>query len=59
MTFFIRIGLGDFGKKQDYFVRQIRTWTKNYMASKTSNIEEMEKLIKWLPHNIPEDQRYT
>ncbi len=31
-------------------------WTKQYIASETGKIEEMEKLIAWLPDNIPDDE---
>lgn len=49
------IGLADYGKPGNYFARQIERWTKQYLASKTETIEAMDKLIEWLPKNIPED----
>ena len=49
------VGLNDFGKTGDYVARQVNTWTKQYLASETENIEEMNKLIEWLPANIPAD----
>ena len=54
-TNYKNIGLEDFGKPGNYFARQISRWTKQYMASETENIPEMNKLIDWLPNNIPED----
>ncbi len=47
------IGLGDFGKPGNYFGRQIERWTKQYRASETEKIESMDRLIAWLPDNIP------
>lgn len=53
-------GLSDYGKKGDYFARQIHTWTKQYRAAETQNIASMETLIKWLPNNLPaDDGRYS
>ena len=43
------IGLGDFGKPGNYFARQVDRWTKQYRASETEHIPEVEKLIEWLP----------
>jgi aminoglycoside phosphotransferase (APT) family kinase protein len=48
-------GLGDFGKPGNYMARQVGKWTKQYMASKTHPVESMERLIEWLPKNIPQD----
>ena len=50
-----KAGLQDFGKPGNYFARQIDRWGKQYVAAKTSDIPEMEKLIAWLPSNIPTD----
>jgi aminoglycoside phosphotransferase (APT) family kinase protein len=47
------IGLADYGKPGNYFVRQIERWTKQYKAAETEKIEAMDCLIDWLPQNIP------
>jgi aminoglycoside phosphotransferase (APT) family kinase protein len=47
------IGLADYGKPGNYFARQIDRWTKQYKASETEKIEAMDRLIEWLPQNIP------
>jgi aminoglycoside phosphotransferase (APT) family kinase protein len=47
------IGLGDYGKPGNYFQRQIERWSKQYVASQTEPIEAMDRLIAWLPNNIP------
>jgi aminoglycoside phosphotransferase (APT) family kinase protein len=46
-------GLGAFGKPGDYCARQISRWSRQYEASKTEDIPEMEALIGWLPTHIP------
>ena len=48
------IGLGDYGKPQDYCARQIARWTKQYKLSETEEIPEMEALIAWLPETVPD-----
>ncbi len=47
------IGLGDFGRGENYVARQVDRWSKQYRASETDKIEEMERLIEWLPQHIP------
>lgn len=49
----IKIGLGDFGKGENYVARQVDRWSKQYRASETEKIEPMERLIDWLPMHIP------
>jgi aminoglycoside phosphotransferase (APT) family kinase protein len=47
------IGLGDFGRGDNYVARQVERWSKQYRASQTETIDEMERLIEWLPAHIP------
>jgi aminoglycoside phosphotransferase (APT) family kinase protein len=47
------VGLSDYGKPGNYFERQIGRWTRQYRASETERIESMDRLIDWLPANIP------
>ncbi len=49
------VGLEDFGRPGNYFARQISRWTKQYIASQTEDIPEMDRLIEWLPANVPTD----
>lgn len=53
------IGLENFGKPGDYFARQISRWTKQYQLSETQQINSMNKLIDWLPGNIPGDEEVS
>jgi aminoglycoside phosphotransferase (APT) family kinase protein len=50
------IGLADYGRGENYVARQIERWSKQYRASETEKIEEMEQLMAWLPANIPPPQ---
>jgi aminoglycoside phosphotransferase (APT) family kinase protein len=50
------IGLADYGRGENYVARQIERWSKQYRASETEKIEEMEQLMVWLAANIPPPQ---
>jgi aminoglycoside phosphotransferase (APT) family kinase protein len=50
------IGLADFGRGENYVARQVERWSKQYRASETQHVEEMEKLITWLPAHLPPTQ---
>ena len=49
----LAIGLDGYGKPGNYFERQIGRWSKQYVASITQPIPEMDRLMDWLPSNIP------
>jgi aminoglycoside phosphotransferase (APT) family kinase protein len=49
----VQIGLGDFGKGENYVARQVDRWSKQYRASETEKIDAMERLIAWLPSHLP------
>jgi aminoglycoside phosphotransferase (APT) family kinase protein len=50
-------GLSGFGKPGHYIERQIGRWSRQYAASVTQPIPEMDRLIDWLPQNIPPSAR--
>ena len=50
-------GLAGYGKPGNYFERQIGRWSKQYQASVTQPITEMDRLIDWLPAHIPASAR--
>ena len=52
-------GLSDFGKPGSYFARQLSRWTKQYRASETETISEMDALIAWLEGETPADDDRT
>lgn len=49
------VGLSDFGKPGSYFERQYSRWTKQYRATETRTIADMDSLIDWLSDNMPPD----
>jgi aminoglycoside phosphotransferase (APT) family kinase protein len=50
---FAERGLTSYGKPGNYFDRQISRWSKQYVASITQPIDEMDQLMAWLPQHIP------
>jgi aminoglycoside phosphotransferase (APT) family kinase protein len=50
------IGLADYGRGENYVARQIERWSKQYRASETEKVEDMERLIAWLPAHLPPPQ---
>ena len=50
------IGLGDYGRGENYVARQVERWSKQYRASETRHIDDMERLIEWLPAHLPPAQ---
>lgn len=50
---FAERGLAAYGKPGNYFERQIGRWSKQYVASITQPIPEMDRLMDWLPQHIP------
>jgi aminoglycoside phosphotransferase (APT) family kinase protein len=47
------IGLADFGRGENYVGRQVERWSKQYRASETEPVPEMERLMEWLPGHVP------
>ena len=50
-------GLASYGKPGNYFERQISRWSKQYTASITTPIPEMDLLMAWLPAHMPDSAR--
>ncbi|HUR99820.1 MAG TPA: phosphotransferase family protein [Pyrinomonadaceae bacterium] len=46
-------GLGDLGQPEGYCRRQVEGWRKRYVASKTHDWIELERVTEWLAQNIP------
>ena len=53
------LGLADFGREGGYVARQFRRWAGQYEASRTDDIPAMNRLIAWLPDNMPSDDETT
>jgi aminoglycoside phosphotransferase (APT) family kinase protein len=49
------LGLTDYGHPGNYFARQVSRWSKQYRSSEMKTITDMDRLIDWLPKNIPRD----
>jgi len=50
------VGLSDYGRRGNYFERQIGRWTRQYRGAQTEDIAEMERLIEGLAARIPADE---
>jgi len=50
-------GLESYGKPGNYFDRSIGRWSKQYLASITDPIPEMDRLMEWLPAHMPASAR--
>lgn len=46
-------GLADLGRADGFFARTVARWTRQYRACETERIDAMERLIDWLPRNLP------
>ncbi len=49
-------GLTGYGRPQAYVARQIDRWSRQYVASNTGELPEMDRLMAWLPAHIPADE---
>jgi aminoglycoside phosphotransferase (APT) family kinase protein len=50
-------GLADHGKPGNYFERQVGRWTKQYRASETETMADMEAVITYLTASVPPQTR--
>lgn len=53
------VGLGDYGKVGGFVARQVDCWSKQYQASRTTDIPSIEALMRWLGENIPKNDETT
>ncbi|HEY3653362.1 MAG TPA: phosphotransferase family protein [Steroidobacteraceae bacterium] len=57
MIDFAAIGLSDYGRAGNYFQRQIARWSKQYLDDEDAGRDpNMDRMIDWLPHQIPPDE---
>ena len=49
-----QVGLGDLGRKEAYLARQLKRWNKQWEASRTHKIPEMEETSRLLEERMPE-----
>lgn len=53
------IGLSDYGRVGSYFSRQLARWTKQWQMSRTRDNADIERLMVWLPANMPDERETT
>lgn len=53
------VGLLDFGKPGGFAARQISRWTRQWELSRSADNAAIDKLIEWLPSNLPDEDRTT
>lgn len=53
------IGLGDFGRPGNYFARQIARWSKQWSILPTRDNPAIDRLVEWLPLNVPQSDVTT
>ena len=56
---YAKVGLGDYGKVGGYVGRQVGRWSKQYEASRTSEIPAMEALMAWIREDQPKSDETT
>lgn len=49
------VGLTDYGAPGNYYARQLSRWTKQYRATETGTVADMDWLIDALTEQLPED----
>ena len=50
------VGLADYGRPGNYFERQIARWSRQYLEDADAGRDpDMDRLVDWLPRNIPQD----
>jgi aminoglycoside phosphotransferase (APT) family kinase protein len=54
---YLKEGLEELGKGEGYIERQIMGWSKRYTDAKTWNVPAGKKVMKWLEHNLPKEER--
>src|SRR5215470_9184533 len=53
------VGLGDYGRRSGYCVRQIKTWGAQWERSRTRDLPDMERLLARLAELAPADSACT
>ena len=55
----VKAGLESFGKLDGFIARQVKTWGRQYKSAETEELASMDRLIDWLPKNIPKQHLAT
>ncbi len=51
------VALEGFGRPGNYYARQVSRWSRQYAASETQSVPAMDRLMAWLPANIPATEK--
>jgi aminoglycoside phosphotransferase (APT) family kinase protein len=51
-----QVGLSDYARPGDFLPRFVDRWSRQYRASQTDDLPEMEQLAAWLQANLPASQ---
>ncbi len=54
-----QIGLSDYGRPGGYFSRQIARWSKQWELSKSTDNQDIDRLMPWLRDNLPDESETT
>lgn len=52
----VGVGLGDFGRPEGYYARQLRLWAAQYRTNETVIVAGVDGVIDWLQANVPYPQ---
>jgi aminoglycoside phosphotransferase (APT) family kinase protein len=53
------VGLGDFGRRDGYAARQLKTWSGQWERSRTRELPDMDRLLACLADRVPADSEST
>jgi aminoglycoside phosphotransferase (APT) family kinase protein len=49
------LGLGDFGRPEGYYARQVARWTRQWQAQRFRDLPDLERLAAWVGEHLPPD----
>ncbi len=52
-------GLADYGRPGNYFARQLGRWTKQWRTFRVGDNPDVDRLVAWLPENLPDEEQTT
>lgn len=53
------VGLGDYGRRGNFFDRQIERWSRQHQQSRLGDDDRIDRLGQWLQQHRPADQEQT
>ncbi len=49
------LGLGDYGRPEGYYARQVARWTRQWQAQRFRDLPGLERLAAWVGEHLPPD----